>query len=194
MRRWYLGFWGCLGLTLAQTGCEPPEGIITATPPGAIVPRTPPEGEEPAQALGESAVASGKIQGDAAPKAASITPALPTAKGQTKTTKGGVKYETLKEGTGDELKPGIVALVHYEGKLENGTIFDSSRQKKEPLRVVLGTGRLIKGWEEALPGMKVGEVRKLFIPAAMAYGEQKHLDIPPNSNLIFEVELLRIVN
>jgi FKBP-type peptidyl-prolyl cis-trans isomerase len=139
-------------------------------------------------------VASGKIQGDAAPKVAPYTPALPTAKGQSKTTKGGVKYETLKEGTGDELKPGVVALVHYVGTLENGTPFDSSRAKGEPLKAVLGTGRLIKGWEEALPGMKVGEIRKLFIPAAMAYRDQSKPGIPANSNLVFEVELLRIVN
>lgn len=194
MWRWYLGFWGCLGLALTQTGCEPPEGITTATPPGAVIPRTPPEGETPPEALGEAAVASGKIQGDAAPKAVPTAPALPTAKGQTKTTKGGVKYETLKEGTGDELKPGMVASVHYVGTLENGTTFDSSRQKGEPLQVVLGTRQLIKGWEEALPGMKVGEIRKLFVPATMAYGDQKKGVIPPNSNLLFEVELLKIVH
>ena len=106
-----------------------------------------------------------------------------------------MKYETLKEGTGDELKPGPVALFHYEGKLENGTIFDSSRHKGEPARFAIGTGRLIKGWEEAMPGMKVGETRKLFVPAAMGYGDQTEGGkIPPNSNLIFEVELVKIVN
>jgi FKBP-type peptidyl-prolyl cis-trans isomerase len=194
MRRWYLGIWGYLGLVFAQAGCEPPEGITVATPPGAVIPRTPPEGEEPAQALGEAAVASGKVQGEAAPKVAPYTPALPTAKGQTKTTKGGVKYETIKEGTGDELKPGVVALFHYDGTLENGKVFDSSRSRGEPLKAVLGTGHLIKGWEEALPGMKVGEIRKLFIPAAMGYQDRAQQGIPPNSNLLFEVELLRIVN
>ena len=193
MRRWYLGFWGCLGLALAPMGCEPPEGITTATPPGAVIPRTPPPGDE-AEAIGEAGLASGKIQGDAAPKIEPMPAALPTAKGQTMTTKGGVKYETLKKGTGEELKPGVVAMVHYEGKLENGTIFDNSRKKGEPMKVVLGTGRLIRGWEEALPGMKVGEIRKLFVPAAMAYGDEKNGSIPPKSNLIFEVELVRIVN
>lgn len=197
MRAWYLGNWACLGLVLAlaQTGCEPPEGITTATPPGAIIPRTPPEGEQPAEALGEAAIASGKIHGEAAaPKPAPVTPALPTAKGETKTTKGGVKYETLKQGTGEELKQAVVALVHYEGKLEDGTIFDSSRKKGEPLKIYLGTGQLIRGWEEGLPGMRVGEVRKLVVPPGMGYGDVKHGTIPPHSTLIFEVELVRLVN
>ncbi|MGC8641160.1 MAG: FKBP-type peptidyl-prolyl cis-trans isomerase [Isosphaeraceae bacterium] len=193
MRRWYLGFCGCLGLVLAQTGCEPPEGVTNATPPGTVFPKTPPPGEEPAEAIGEAGVASGKIQGDAAPKAEPMPPALPTAKGETKTTKGGVKYETLKQGTGEELKTGAVAEVQYEGKLEDGTIFDSSRKRGEPMKAVLGAGHFIRGWEEALPGMKVGEVRKLFVPAALAYGDQRKGTIPPNSNLIFEVELVRIV-
>src|SRR5208283_2569382 len=123
-------------------------------------------------------------------KAAAYTPAFPTAKGVTKTTKNGVKYETLKEGTGDELKPGRIALFHYVGTLENGTVFDSSREKGNPYKVAIGTGQLIKGWEEGLPGMRVGEIRKVWIPAKMAYGDSERQKIPPNSNLIFEIELL----
>jgi FKBP-type peptidyl-prolyl cis-trans isomerase len=179
-------------LALTQTGCEEPEQIVPTTPPGAVIPRTPPEGEGPAEALGEALTSNPQTSKEGS-RPAPYSPALPTAKGETKTTKGGVKYETLNEGTGDELKPGSVALFQYEGKLENGTIFDSSR-KREPLKVGIGTGQLIKGWEEALPGMKVGETRKLFVPAAMGYGERGKGSIPPNSNLIFEIELVRILN
>ena len=194
MRRWYWGIFGSLGLALGQTACDAPEQIVPTTPPGAVIPRTPPEGEEAAQAQGEVLSATAKSTTEGGKKAAPYTPAAPTAKGETKTTKNGVKYETLKEGTGDELKPGAVAVFHYEGKLENGTIFDSSRQKGEPFKVAIGTGQLIKGWEEAMPGMRVGEIRKLFVPAAMGYKDRAVGNIPANSNLLFEVELLKILN
>jgi FKBP-type peptidyl-prolyl cis-trans isomerase len=158
-----------------------------------VLPRTPPDANDPAQAQGEAAVVSPKTAAESS-KAPAFTPAPPTAKGETKTTKNGVKYETLKEGTGDELKPGRVATFHYVGTLENGTVFDSSRQRTSPYKVAIGTGQLIKGWEEGLPGMRVGETRKLWVPAKMAYGEQERGKIPPNSNLIFEVELLEVLN
>ena len=196
MRRWYWGIFWSLGLALSQTACDAPEEIVPTTPPGAIIPRTPPEGEDAAQAQGETLSAAPKPKATTEPgkKPAAYTPALPTAKGETKTTKNGVKYETLKEGTGDELKPGSVALFHYVGKLENGTIFDSSRDRGEPYKVAIGTGQLIRGWEEATPGMKVGEIRKLFVPAAMAYKDRATDKIPANSNLLFEVELISILN
>jgi FKBP-type peptidyl-prolyl cis-trans isomerase len=184
-------------LSLSQTACEPPDQIVPTTPPGAVIPRTPPEGEEAAQAQGESLTAATRpMASEPGKKPSAYTPALPTAKGETKTTKSGVKYETLKEGTGDELKPGSLASFHYEGKLENGTIFDTTRQKGQPATYAIGMGKLIKGWDEALPGMKVGEVRKLVIPPAMAYADTSGPGgkLPPNSTLIFEIELLKILN
>ena len=190
MRRWYLGIWGSLGLALAQTGCEPPEGITDGDPARSSYSANSPEGESQRRPWARLLWPPGRPR-ERPPRPAPYTPALPTAKGQTKTTKGGVKYETLKEGTGDELKPGVVALLHYEGRLETARSSTALGRKRQPLKVVLGTGQLIKGWEEALPGMKVGEIRKLFVPAAMAYGDQKHAEIPANSNLIFEVELLQ---
>jgi FKBP-type peptidyl-prolyl cis-trans isomerase len=192
MRPSLCGFWGYLGIILAVAGCEPPEDIVPTTPPGAVIPRIPPDADNPAQAQGESAVASAKPAGEAKAKAPAYTPALPTAKGETKTTKNGVKYETLTPGTGDELKPGQVALFHYEGKTKDGTVFDSSRARNSPAKFTMGTGQLIRGWEEAMPGMKVGEVRKLWIPAAMGYGERGKGQIPPNADLEFEVELVKI--
>jgi FKBP-type peptidyl-prolyl cis-trans isomerase len=126
---------------------------------------------------------------------ADFKPALPTAKGEIKTTVGGVKYETLKEGTGPELKSGQTAEIHYEGKLEDGKVFDSSRSHSppNPLQVLIGAGKVIQGWDQAIPGMRVGEVRRLTIPQQMAYGKLgKKPDIPPFSTLIFEVELVVI--
>jgi len=184
-----LGFLGCLGFMIV--GCEEPQQVVPVAPPGAIIPRTPPDQDNPAQAQGETISVSPKMTESTA-KSSTYTPAAPTAKGETKTTKSGVKYETLKTGTGEEIKPGQVARLHYEGKLEDGTVFDTSRNKNQPATFTIGTGGLIKGWEEAIPGMRVGETRKLIVPPAMGYGDKKMGKIPPNSTLIFEVELLGV--
>jgi FKBP-type peptidyl-prolyl cis-trans isomerase FkpA len=132
--------------------------------------------------------------GETAPvKAVEYTPALPTAKGETKTTAHGVKYETLKEGTGPEFKPGQSGKFLYEGKLENGTVFDAT-ESKQPRIFAVGAGKMTQGWEEAIPGMKAGEIRKLTVPPAAAYGASGYPPkIPPNATLIFEVELVDIL-
>ena len=89
-----------------------------------------------------------------------------------------------KVGSGKNIK------AHYTGKLLNGTVFDSS-MKREPLEFVVGTGRVIKGWDEALSDMAKGEKRTLIIPPALAYGESGRPPIiPPNSVLVFDVELV----
>jgi len=99
----------------------------------------------------------------------------------------------LKEGTGKTCVKGALISVHYEGFLENGKKFDSSLDRGRMLEFVIGTGRVIKGWDQGLMGMKVGGKRKLFIPAHLAYGERAVSIIPPNSNLIFEVELFEVL-
>jgi len=180
-------------LALILVGCDAPEDIVPTTPPGTVLPRTAPDVDDPAQAQGEAAVLTPKAPGESG-KAAAYTPALPTAKGETKTTKNGVKYETLKVGTGDELKPGRIAVFHYVGTLENGKVFDSTRERGSPYKVAIGTGQLIKGWEEGLPGMRVGETRKIWVPSAMGYRDRETSKIPANSNLIFEVELMQVLN
>jgi FKBP-type peptidyl-prolyl cis-trans isomerase len=129
----------------------------------------------------------------AASKAEAIPPAPPTAKGETKTTASGVKYETLNEGTGPEARAGQNIKIHYTGTLQNGTKFDSSRDRGQPFPVTIGIGQVIKGWDEAVPGMKVGERRRLTIPPAAAYGSQgRPPTIPPDSTLIFDVELMAV--
>jgi len=106
----------------------------------------------------------------------------------------GMKIEVLKEGTGEASKNGDNVSVHYVGTLEDGTKFDSSIDRGTPFSFKLGAGRVIKGWDLGVLGMKIGEKRKLTIPSNLAYGEAGTPGgpIPPNATLIFEVELLAI--
>ncbi|HTQ78881.1 MAG TPA: FKBP-type peptidyl-prolyl cis-trans isomerase [Thermoanaerobaculia bacterium] len=107
----------------------------------------------------------------------------------------GLKYTDLKPGTGEEAKVGQVVNVHYTGWLENGTKFDSSLDRKQPFSFKLGAGQVIEGWDKGVAGMKVGGKRKLVIPPGLGYGSQSVGGvIPPNSTLIFEVELLGVRN
>jgi FKBP-type peptidyl-prolyl cis-trans isomerase FkpA len=109
------------------------------------------------------------------------------------TTASGLKYEDTKVGTGAEAKAGQTAVVHYTGWLTNGTKFDSSKDRGQPFSFPLGGGRVIKGWDEGVQGMKVGGTRKLTIPATLGYGAQGAGGvIPPNATLVFEVDLLEL--
>ncbi len=106
------------------------------------------------------------------------------------TTGTGLQYLVLKEGTGAYPKPTDKVKVHYTGTLLDGTKFDSSLDRGEP--AVFGVTQVIKGWTEALQMMKSGSKWRVFIPTELAYGEQGQRSIPPNSILIFEMELLGI--
>src|SRR5438309_8228633 len=109
------------------------------------------------------------------------------------TTKSGLKYVELKEGTGDEAKAGQTVEVHYTGWLKDGTKFDSSKDRDEPFKFKLGAGKVIKGWDEGVVGIKVGGKRKLIIPPELGYGKRGAGNvIPPNAELTFEVELLKV--
>jgi peptidylprolyl isomerase len=109
------------------------------------------------------------------------------------TTETGLQYQDLTVGTGQEAKTGDTVTVHYVGTLEDGTKFDSSRDRNEPYQLTLGAGGVIDGWEEGLVGMRVGGLRKLVIPPALGYGDQAVGDvIPANATLVFEIELLSI--
>ncbi len=95
-------------------------------------------------------------------------------------------------GTGDTAQTGDRVIVHYTGKFTNGDVFDSSLSRGEPLQFVLGSGMVIKGWDEGLVGMKVGGKRTLTIPPELGYGMKNVGPIPAGSTLIFDVELLKV--
>ncbi len=102
-----------------------------------------------------------------------------------------LKIEDLKVGTGAEAKTGNNVSVHYVGTLTTGKKFDSSRDRNEPFEFQLGAGMVIEGWDKGVVGMKVGGLRKLTIPPEMGYGKMGYPPvIPPNSTLVFEVELV----
>ncbi|HEX4612677.1 MAG TPA: FKBP-type peptidyl-prolyl cis-trans isomerase, partial [Urbifossiella sp.] len=103
---------------------------------------------------------------------------------------GGLKVRDLKEGTGATCEPGATVVAHYTGWLQNGKVFDSSRPRGEPTEFSLG--KVVPGWQKGIPGMKIGGVRKLVIPPEMAYGAGGRPGIPPNSTLVFEVELVGV--
>lgn len=105
-----------------------------------------------------------------------------------------LKIEEIAVGTGKAAVKGALISTQYTGYLEDGTKFDSSFDRGQPFQCVIGTGRVIKGWDQGLMGMQVGGKRKLFVPAHLAYGERSiGAHIKPNSNLIFEIELLEVL-
>jgi FKBP-type peptidyl-prolyl cis-trans isomerase FkpA len=105
----------------------------------------------------------------------------------------GLQIEDLRPGTGMEASAGKTVTVHYVGTLTDGTKFDSSRDRGKGFGFKLGAGQVIKGWDQGVAGMKVGQLRKLTIPPELAYGTRGFPPvIPPNSTLVFEVELLEV--
>lgn len=105
----------------------------------------------------------------------------------------GLGIEDTQVGTGAEAKAGTTVTVHYVGTLTNGSKFDSSRDRGKGFSFQLGAGQVIKGWDQGVAGMKIGGVRKLTIPPELGYGSRGFPPvIPPNSTLLFEVELLSV--
>jgi FKBP-type peptidyl-prolyl cis-trans isomerase FkpA len=110
-----------------------------------------------------------------------------------KITDSGLKYEDLNEGEGAAAAAGSTVTVHYTGWLTDGTKFDSSLDRNSPFSFPLGGGRVIRGWDEGVAGMKIGGRRKLTIPPQLGYGAAGAGGvIPPNATLVFEVELLEV--
>ena len=117
----------------------------------------------------------------------------PAAEGKEITTASGLQYIDLTVGAGTTAQAGQTVTVHYTGWLQNGKKFDSSIDRGQPFSFPLGAGRVIKGWDEGVQGMKVGGTRKLIIPSNLGYGARGAGGvIPPNATLVFEVELLGI--
>lgn len=119
--------------------------------------------------------------------------AFAAEKGKKMTTTSGLQIETLKEGTGAAPKAGQTVRVHYTGRLTDGKKFDSSVDRGQPFEFILGRGQVIKGWDEGLALMKIGQKSKLTIPPELGYGARGAGGaIPPNATLVFEVELLGV--
>ena len=146
----------------------------------------PAAGSTPASGMGNGT--EGQESAPASSPSTSLTPGANVT-----STASGLKYEDLVVGTGATPKAGQTCSVHYTGWLTNGSKFDSSRDRGTPFTFPIGQGSVIKGWDEGVMGMKVGGKRKLWVPPALAYGPDGYPPvIPPNSELVFEVELLGV--
>ncbi len=108
-------------------------------------------------------------------------------------TKSGLRYADLAVGSGEEARPGRIVDVDYTGWLQDGTRFDSSKDRNKPLTFRIGIDEVIQGWHEGIAGMKEGGKRRLVIPPDLGYGKQGAGGvIPPNATLVFEVELVAV--
>ncbi len=129
------------------------------------------------------ALATAEVTGNA--------PGIPPLTGPIQTTPSGLKYIDERPGTGAEPVVGQRVNVHYTGWLTNGTKFDSSLDRGQPIEFRLGAGQVIRGWDEGVGMMKLGGKRRLIIPANLAYGAQgQPPTIPPDATLLFDVELV----
>ncbi len=178
-----------------STGCP----AQTAEPTGVASPASSGE-ERPAIATEASPVALDKVE----PAGPPVPPPGPKdpgdfdkkpfkGSGKVVTLPGGLKYEDMTVGTGAEAVTGKTAIMQYTGTLTDGTKFDSSRDRGTPFPVPLGAGQVIKGWDQGIPGMKVGGRRKLTIPGDLAYpGGTPDGAIPPGATIVFDVELMDV--
>lgn len=167
-------------LAMAMAGCGGPGGEESAPDAAAE-----PEAQQEPAAAAEAPPADDVPGTEAAADATEIVP--------------GLSMRVLEEGGGPTAEPGQTAVVHYTGWLydtrapdHRGQKFDSSVDRGQPFQFMLGAGQVIRGWDEGVRGMQVGEVRELTIAPELAYGDRDMGPIPPGSTLVFEVELLDV--
>jgi len=175
-RNWPRALLLSLLLAFVACGCEKQEAARPEAPPA---PRAEVQAPAPEPAKESDAVAMARKLG-----AATTNPVVTTA--------SGLQCIDVKEGSGAAAQRGNTVSVHYTGWLVNGVRFDSSLDRGRPFSFPLGGGRVIKGWDEGVAGMKPGGVRKLVISPQLGYGSRGIGPIPPDSTLIFEVELLAV--
>ena len=110
-----------------------------------------------------------------------------------KKTESGLRYQILQEGTGEKAQKGKTVSVHYKGQLADGTVFDSSYKRNQPIEFPLGVGHVIPGWDEGIQLLSVGDKARFVIPSDLAYGSRGAGGvIPPHATLIFDVELMKV--
>ena len=131
---------------------------------------------------------------EADPATASYAAALNVNIAEMTRTNRGLYYLDVTEGNGTPVVGGDHVLVHYTGWFVNGTQFDTSRDGEGPIDFVLGRGEVIQGWEQGLAGMKIGGRRRLVVPPSLGYGENGYRGIPGNAILVFDVELVNVLN
>lgn len=108
-------------------------------------------------------------------------------------TESGLRYQILQKGTGKQAEKGKTVSVHYKGQLADGTVFDSSYKRKQPLEFPVGVGQVIPGWDEGIQLLQVGDKARLVIPSDLGYGSRGAGGvIPPDATLIFDVELMEV--
>jgi FKBP-type peptidyl-prolyl cis-trans isomerase len=177
-----------LSLSLAW-GCGQPD-IIPATPPGVELPRIELTESEQAVANGEGGMpgAESKSRGGALVEADNP----PTEPGKFGFVLSGMKYTTVKPGTGKAAKTGQKVTIDFVATVVGGKEFENTRKKGAPVTFVLGAADTpIKGWNEGVAGMLIGEVRKVVLPPQLAYGTAGNQFVPPSTSVEFEIELLR---
>ena len=163
----------------------------TQTPDAAASPSAQSGQTQTPDAAASPSAQSGQTQ-TAADKEAAAKAAKDAKVGIEQETPSGLKFTVTQAGSGKACKTGDLIRVHYIGTFQDGTKFDSSYDRGEPLQFALGKGIVIDGWESGIPGMKVGEKRHLIVPPALAYGKDGNGPIPPDTTLEFDIELVGV--
>ena len=166
---------------------------LACQPPSADAPTKDPAGDKPGAKPANGAENPG-MKPASKPDDIPAPPDVAAAPADATKTPSGLAYKVQSPGKGgDKPTADDTVEVHYTGWLTDGKKFDSSVDRGRPFSFRLGQGQVIKGWDEGVAGMKPGGKRKLFVPAKLGYRDQAKGNIPPNSDLVFEVELLEIL-
>jgi FKBP-type peptidyl-prolyl cis-trans isomerase len=177
--------WLLVAVLLVNLGCRQSESKSSSSASGETQTSTSISGSGPGSGASATGATGSGMSATAKSDAAPVGPVVTTA--------SGLQYQDIVVGTGAEATSGSTVSVHYTGWLTDGTQFDTSRDRGQPIQFQIGTQYIIQGWNEGVAGMKVGGKRKLTIPPSLGYGEGGRPPvIPPNATLKFDIELLAV--